>query len=74
MDFYDDNQTEVQDNSTGFAYNDFVNNASDDPFVGAVPATDENTLLMKVFKWMFAGLGVSAVSAYVGMYILFIIV
>lgn len=37
-----------------------------DPFVGTIPTIDTNSLLMRVFKWMALGLGISAISAYLG--------
>lgn len=72
MDIFDNNE---QNSNTGFnpSYgptmkDTFYESQDDNPFVGAVPITDENTLLIKVFKWMALGLGISAVSAYAGMY------
>lgn len=72
MDIFDNNE---HNSNTGFnpSYgptmkDTFYEPQDDNPFVGAVPATDENTLLMRVFKWMTIGLGLSALTAYGGMY------
>ena len=46
----------------------FYEPQDESPFVGAIPATDENTLLSRVFRWMALGLGISALSAFAGMY------
>ena len=56
-------------------YNDYSNQDFDNPisydgtttatgpFIGANVFADENTILMRVFKWMALGLGISAVAA-----------
>ncbi len=39
---------------------------ADDPFARSIPKIDTNSLLMRVFKWMAVGLGISAISALLG--------
>ena len=67
MDFFD--ETNSNNTSAGYTYsssNDYTEYSNPDQFVGTTPITDENTLFSRVFKWMFIGLGISAVSAFAG--------
>ncbi len=61
-----DDGVRAPDSSTGFTYNDLVDNDSDNPFIGAVPAASENELFVRVLKWLSIGLGISTLFAYVG--------
>ena len=66
MDFYDNTEGNSNSGYTPTNFNDFSDANDPNPFVGAVPITDEATLFSRVFSWMFAGLGISAISAFVG--------
>ncbi len=67
MDFFENEKTGTSFNTT--SSDAFYEDRNDNPFVGAVPATDENTVIMKVFKWMAVGLGVSFASSLLGQYL-----
>lgn len=63
MDFNNNNYDYNSQNDMGTAFSSGGYEAvNPSPFVGANVA-DENTVLMKVFKWMAIGLGISAISA-----------
>ena len=78
MDIFDNNSNNSNQGynpSFGPTTNDtFYEHQDDSPFVGAVPATDENTLLSRVFRWMALGLGISAVTAFLGSYLIYYLI
>jgi len=71
MDYYDNNgkadrKEDFYSKTFGETSKTFYEQEDPNPFVGAIPVTDENSLFTKVFVWMALALGVSAISAYIG--------